>query len=179
MKFLEGLTGIEGLIPDPYFVGGGFHETENGGHLNIHADFNCHKILKLERRINVPIYLNKDWQEEFGGQLELWNSNMSEKVNTVSPVLTELSSLIPLERASTVNRSQYSTLKEFLVDRLHFITIRLHGLTNYEAEQLSSKRDRILVINLIWLFGFLRRSRIFYPSSLSTITKTEKWIANI
>ena len=86
MKFLEGLTGIEGLIPDPYFVGGGFHETKNGGHLSIHADFNYHKVLKLERRINVLIYLNKDWQEEFGGQLELWNSNMSEKVKTVSPV---------------------------------------------------------------------------------------------
>ena len=42
MKFLETLTGIEGLIPDPYFAGGGLHQIEQGGYLKIHADFNRH-----------------------------------------------------------------------------------------------------------------------------------------
>src|SRR2546425_8447346 len=62
LGFLEGLTGIKGLIPDPYFVGGGFHLVAEGGHLNVHADFNRHALLGLERRINVLIYLNKDWR---------------------------------------------------------------------------------------------------------------------
>jgi len=76
--FVENLTGIKGLIPDPYFSGAGFHEVANGGHLNIHADFNHHSLMNLERRVNVLIYLNRDWKEEYGGCFEIWNQSMTE-----------------------------------------------------------------------------------------------------
>lgn len=85
VTFLENLTGIEGLIPDPYFLGGGFHQTTNGGKLDVHTDFNLHKELNLERRINVLIYLNKNWQPEYGGCLELWNSDMTRCVQSIVP----------------------------------------------------------------------------------------------
>lgn len=71
--WLEALTGIDGLIPDPYFGGGGLHQIEPGGFLKVHADFNVHPKLKLDRRLNMLIYLNKDWREEYGGHLELWD----------------------------------------------------------------------------------------------------------
>lgn len=87
VQFLENLTGIKGLIPDPFFIGGGFHETRNGGHLSVHADFNLHKPMRLERRINVLIYLNRDWTLEHGGALELWDEKMESRVETVVPVL--------------------------------------------------------------------------------------------
>ncbi|HEV7920240.1 MAG TPA: 2OG-Fe(II) oxygenase [Thermoanaerobaculia bacterium] len=74
--FLEQLTGIEGLIPDPYFAGGGLHQTEPGGYLKIHSDFNVHPKLKLDRRLNMLIYLNRDWREEWGGHLELWDGDL-------------------------------------------------------------------------------------------------------
>lgn len=77
IQFLENLTGIKGLIPDPYFLGGGFHETKNGGHLDVHADFNLHKPMNLERRLNILIYLNRNWEAEFGGALELWDTDMA------------------------------------------------------------------------------------------------------
>src|SRR5260221_1588329 len=86
LGFLQELTGIEGLIPDPYFEGGGLHETKRGGHLGVHADFNVHDRLKLERRLNLLIYLNEDWDESFGGELELWNKQMSECAVRVKPV---------------------------------------------------------------------------------------------
>jgi 2OG-Fe(II) oxygenase superfamily len=73
LLFLERLTGIEGLIPDPYFGGGGLHQIEPGGFLKVHADFNVHPKLHLDRRLNMLIYLNKDWREEYGGHLELWD----------------------------------------------------------------------------------------------------------
>jgi hypothetical protein len=76
VQFLEELTGIKGLIPDPYYEGGGLHQILPGGFLKIHADFNWHYKLKLHRRINVLVYLNKDWEESFGGHLELWDANM-------------------------------------------------------------------------------------------------------
>ena len=77
LLWLEALTGIEGLIPDPYFGGGGLHQIEPGGFLKIHADFNVHPKLKLDRRLNMLIYLNKNWRDEYGGHLELWDRDMS------------------------------------------------------------------------------------------------------
>jgi len=82
---LQNITGIKHLIPDPYFLGAGFHEISTDGHLSIHADFNHHKPMDLERRINVLIYLNKDWKDEYGGQLELWDRGMKAKVQSVVP----------------------------------------------------------------------------------------------
>ncbi len=84
--FVENLTGIGQLIPDPHFVGGGLHETKNGGHLSVHADFNYHKLLHLERRVNVLIYLNDSWDSSYGGQLELWNREMTRPVQRIDPI---------------------------------------------------------------------------------------------
>ena len=67
INFLEGLTGIKGLIPDPNLVGGGMHRIQPGGKLAVHIDFNKHNYMKLERRINVLVYLNEDWDESYGG----------------------------------------------------------------------------------------------------------------
>lgn len=84
--FMEKLTGINGLIPDPMFLGGGVHEVKNGGHLDIHADFNLHGLMKIERRINVLIYLNEDWLPEYGGQFEIWDNKMKECIKSFDPV---------------------------------------------------------------------------------------------
>ena len=86
IRIIENISGIKGLIPDPFFLGGGFHETRQGGHLDMHADFNHHKPLELERRINVLVYLNRDWKDEYGGQLELWRTDMSEQVQCITPI---------------------------------------------------------------------------------------------
>lgn len=86
VEFLEGLTAIQGLIPDPYFVGGGFHETTRGGKLGIHADFRINDQLHLHRRLNVIIYLNEEWLPEWGGSLELWDKEMKAKQREVQPM---------------------------------------------------------------------------------------------
>jgi len=86
LEFLQVLTGIEEkLTPDPYFEGGGFHQTKPGGFLKIHADFNKHRETGLDRRLNVLVYLNKDWKDEYGGHFELWNRDMTRCVSKVAP----------------------------------------------------------------------------------------------
>lgn len=87
LGFLEALTGIDGLVPDPYYMGGGLHETLPGGHLSVHADFNIHGKLRLERRLNFLLYLNDDWEPEFGGDLELWDAEMTARQKSVAPVI--------------------------------------------------------------------------------------------
>ena len=85
IRVLQNITGIKGLIPDPYFLGAGFHEISNGGHLSVHTDFNHHLPMNLERRINVLVYLNQNWDPSFGGQIELWNRDMSRCVKSYEP----------------------------------------------------------------------------------------------
>ncbi len=86
LQFLETLTGIKGLIPDPYYVGGGMHQTKPGGWLGMHVDFNRYEQLKLYRRINVLVYLNKEYKEEYGGHLELWDDNMKVCHEKIAPL---------------------------------------------------------------------------------------------
>lgn len=86
IRVMENICGIQGLIPDPYFEGGGYHEIARGGHLSVHADFNHHASMNVERRINVLIYLNKGWNGEYGGQLELWDNDMKMCVKSVVPL---------------------------------------------------------------------------------------------
>lgn len=86
VEFLERLTDIEGLVPDPHFVGGGLHQIQRGGHLKIHADFNRHPRTGLERRLNVLVYLNRDWKEDYGGELELWSRDMQTCETKILPL---------------------------------------------------------------------------------------------
>lgn len=84
VHWLEILSGIKGLIPDPHFRGGGLHSIDPGGHLDIHEDFSIHPDLKLYRRLNVLIYLNHDTKNK-GGELELWDRDMTKCVKKIEP----------------------------------------------------------------------------------------------
>jgi hypothetical protein len=86
LGFLERMTGIENLVPDPYFVGGGLHQIRRGGHLGVHVDFNKYARFDLDRRLNMLIYLNRSWEESFGGHLELWDAEMKRCEKRVLPV---------------------------------------------------------------------------------------------
>ena len=75
INFLEQLTGVDGIVADPYLHAAGYMRVEPGGFLDLHYDFTMHKHLPLERRINVLVYLNRDWRPEWGGQLELHSND--------------------------------------------------------------------------------------------------------
>lgn len=83
VTFLEQLTGIHGIIPDPH--SGGAHQVLRGGYLNIHVDANRDRRMNLDRRLNVFVYLNKDWKDEYEGHLELWDSTISRCHKRVLP----------------------------------------------------------------------------------------------
>lgn len=87
VKWLEKLTGIPGLHADGMLEGGGLHQSQRGGFLNIHADFTVHPHKRnWKRRVNVLVYLNKDWQTSWGGDLELWERDMSACAQKIPPL---------------------------------------------------------------------------------------------
>jgi len=90
LDWLSHLTGEQHLIPDPYLEGGGIHQSINGAFLKVHADFNWSKKLNLFRRLNVLIYLNEQWEDEWGGHLELWDSDMSNCVQKIKPEMNTM-----------------------------------------------------------------------------------------
>jgi hypothetical protein len=86
VTYLEELTGIDGLMPDWTMDGGGLHQTKAGGHLNIHADFSTHHTHEnWARRVNILLYLNEEWRDEWGGKLELWDKEMTFCQERVTP----------------------------------------------------------------------------------------------
>lgn len=72
LSFLEEVSGITGLMPDPYLEGGGMHYSGPGGILATHTDFHLYQRLGVYRRLNVLLYLNREWDESWGGCLELY-----------------------------------------------------------------------------------------------------------
>lgn len=90
VSFLERLTGIQGLIVDQTLNGGGFHQIAQGGKLDIHADYNYHPITKLDRRINVLLYLNEDWKVFWRGDLQLWDREMKNCHEYILPLFNRM-----------------------------------------------------------------------------------------
>jgi len=90
LEFLSAVTGIPNLLPDPHLEGGGLHQIVRGGKLGVHADFNKHRRYGLDRRLNLLIYLNKDWREQYGGHLELWDAQMTRCEARVLPIFNRV-----------------------------------------------------------------------------------------
>ena len=90
LQSLSRLTGIPGLIADPYLAGGGQHQTATHGRLKVHSDFNVHPFLNLTRRVNMLVYLNENWEPSWGGELELWDVDMTRAVVKVPPRLGQV-----------------------------------------------------------------------------------------
>lgn len=90
LAFVRDLTGVSDLSADPRHVGAGVHETPPGGFTMIHLDFPAHPFTRLHHRVNALLYLNREWRDEWGGQLELWPSDMTALGRRISPSFNRL-----------------------------------------------------------------------------------------
>ena len=102
LRAMSALTGIDDLISDPTLFGGGTHENLAGQGLNVHVDFNIDERRMLHRRVNLLIYLNKEWDEAWGGAIELHS-------DPFNPLADEWKSYLPLfNRAVLFETNEYS-----------------------------------------------------------------------
>ena len=87
LRALERLSGVGPLLADPELDGGGLHETEPGGFLNVHTDFLSHTTRSTwSRQLNLLLFLNRDWRESYAGWLEFWDRQQSAAVQRILPV---------------------------------------------------------------------------------------------
>ncbi|NDC96554.1 2OG-Fe(II) oxygenase, partial [bacterium] len=91
LEYISKLTNINDLYPDIGLHGAGWHIHGRGGKLNVHFDYNIHPKLELQRKLNIIIYLTKDWNTSWGGNLEFWSHNKKnnkpkEKIKTIDNV---------------------------------------------------------------------------------------------
>jgi Rps23 Pro-64 3,4-dihydroxylase Tpa1-like proline 4-hydroxylase len=100
LDFAMKLSGLRDLISDPDLEGAGMHMVTRGGFLNVHTDFLTHtKRRNWSRRINLILYLNKDWQEEWNGNLELWDDDLKHCVQSVAPAFNRCVIFNTLEKS--------------------------------------------------------------------------------
>lgn len=86
IELMSDVFDIPNLIDDPALMGGGIHETDTGGRLDVHVDFNFVEEKQWHRRLNILIYFNKDWKEEYGGYLDIWDKDVKECYGSFAPV---------------------------------------------------------------------------------------------
>ncbi|HTV97838.1 MAG TPA: 2OG-Fe(II) oxygenase [Steroidobacteraceae bacterium] len=85
LDYMSDLMGIANLIADADLIGGGIHETNSGGRLDVHVDFNYIESKRLYRRLNILLYFNKDWRSEYGGYLDIWDSTVTRCYGRFAP----------------------------------------------------------------------------------------------
>jgi len=90
LHWLSQVTGIPGLLSDSSLEGGGLHQSGPGGFLNIHTDFTTHHYHKnWHRQVNLILYLNPNWQERWGGAIELWDRDVRQCAVKIPPLFNE------------------------------------------------------------------------------------------
>ena len=90
LHWIEKITGVERLIPDPHLRGGGLTRTLSNNKLGLHTDFNWNDQLRLNRKVNLILYLTPDWQSEWNGDLELWDQKGTKCVAKIEPKANRL-----------------------------------------------------------------------------------------
>lgn len=83
--WMRRITGMEDLITTKDSLGSGVHQGGNGSYVDVHVDVNMNPKTGLWRRVNLLIYLNKHWKDEYGGHLELWDKDMKTMHHRIAP----------------------------------------------------------------------------------------------
>lgn len=179
LKILTKITNINDLFLDHNLDGAGLHQVYNKGYLNIHTDFaSHHKNLKWKRVINLLIYFNNDWKDQYGGNLELYDKHGKKILKSIAPKFNRAVIFI------TNNTSYHGHTKKLKLPKnvsrkslaLYYYVNTRKIINSKSTKYISKKNDTILfkaLINfenyLLRLFDFLKRMNIMNDKSASKI----------
>lgn len=199
IRFVERVTGIEPIHADARLNGGGLHQIKTGGYLNVHTDFNFNPETRLNRRLNLLLYLNQDWDPAWNGDIELWDEKLDRPFFSAAPVanrvlLFETSETsyhghpVPLATPAGITRKSlavyyYSTWPEGLgyrndtgyqLTRLQWA--KLIGRIGELVAGAATDEDAIVAaLELDWMTGDIRRAYRTLMDLRSTKTVREEY----
>lgn len=181
IDFVARLAGIEGLVADPDLEGAGMHLVKAGGFLNIHTDFLTHtKKPTWARRINLLVYLNKDWDESWKGNLELWNTDMTECIESVPPSFNRCVIFSTIENSfhghpqkltCPPDQSRKCLLLYYYIDEGHVLGF---SATNYRATPNAGFIERFLIAadrTALRIYTFVKRRSKLGDDTISRFLK--------
>tara|TARA_B100000212_G_scaffold83320_1_gene60280 strand:- start:7409 stop:8242 length:834 start_codon:yes stop_codon:yes gene_type:complete len=179
LKLLEKITGIRSLIADHDLGSGGVHRSSRGGFLNIHADFTVHPYKKnWHRRVNLLVYLNEKWEDNWGGKLELWDKKMNNCVKKISPIFNRCV-IFNTDYDSFHGHPEPMTCPDNIYRKsiaLYYYTEAKNDVktiaTNYKARPKDKLLKRIFIFfdkTLISIFHFLK----------SKLKISDRWVTKV
>ena len=154
VAWVSELTGIPGLLADPILEGGGLHQSGPGGYLNVHTDFSMHHFhTNWHRRVNLILYLNPDWQEQWGGAIELWEQKMTRCAAKYPPLINHALIFTTDERSlhgfpdpltCPAGQSRKSLA-------LYYYTVEQQHLAPHSTDYFARPQDGMGKSTMIWL----------------------------
>lgn len=168
---VEKITGIAGLqlIDDRY--GCGLHQGGARSFLDVHIDYNLHPLKKKQRRLNLILFLNQTWEQDWGGYLELWNASGTQCVTRIAPAFNRcvlfVCNDISYHGYSQIRCPDDITRKSFYLyfftepigKLLYHDTVFSHGATNTTARKyqvLAKEFVKNQVKRALYYSGFNR-----------------------
>lgn len=143
-KIMGEITGIDDLITTTDSLGSGVHQGKNGSYVDVHLDVNMNPKAGLWRRINLLIYLNKHWKPEYGGDLEIWDKEMTKCHNMVSPTFNRAVIFLTDDNSphgySKINVPEGESRKSFYT---YYYTVPEPGMVYRDSKFLSRPTDKM------------------------------------
>ena len=179
IKQLEKITNINNLFLDKSLEGGGLHQIFDKGSLNVHTDFNSHTLNKSWRRVlNILIYLNKDWKDEYNGNLELWDENITHKVKSIKPIFNRCV-IFKTDKKSFHGHPEKLNLPSGVSRKSiagYYFVDEKKDLKLYSTYFVGRPKDTVIYKLLIWtdtflnrIFSFLKRHKILNDKFASKV----------
>ncbi len=149
LDFLSEVTGIENLVGDEKLFGGGLHQSLAGAFLNVHVDYNYHPETKYHRRLNVLVYMNKDWKDEYEGHLQLWDMSKKVMLENIAPLFNRMAMFetneisyhghpVPLKTPNGISRKSLATYY-YTAERSSEEIVGDHNTLYVNTEGISGK----------------------------------------
>ena len=160
VKILSKITGMKNIFLDVNLEGGGLHQTFNGGSLNIHTDYYSHTVEKSWRRvINIIIFFNKDWLDKYNGELEFWDANVKNKIQSVPPIFNRCV-IFKTDKKSFHGHPKKLNLPPNISRKsiaAYYFAEEKENLKLYPTKYFPRPNDTVFYIFLIHLDTFLKK----------------------
>lgn len=109
LEQISRITALNSLEPDIDLYAGGISAMSKGAYLRPHLDNSHDKSRGRYRVLNLLYYVTPNWQQEFGGSLQLWDEGPRGSPRTISSAFNSLVLMI-------TNKESWHSVNEVLHD---------------------------------------------------------------